>query len=145
MKCVWCGKDFDCLIVRRKKYCSTECAKKAQHQKIKNCIKIKHAKIGDILQCRGCGKKFIYTGKQRTYCSGECEYIAKSTDKRKGHTQSKQICWTCKNACGGCSWSSELKPVKGWKAKPTNIKCEDGRTARSYKITFCPEYIPDDD
>ena len=83
MKCALCGKEFDPLIVGRKKYCSDDCAKEAQYFQTKaNKIKYK-----------------------------ECEFVARSTDRRKGHTQSKQICWTCQNACGGCSWSSELKPV----------------------------------
>lgn len=117
MKCALCGKEFDPLIVGRKKYCSDDCAKEAQYFQTKaNKIKYK-----------------------------ECEFVARSTDRRKGHTQSKQICWTCQNACGGCSWSSELKPVKGWKAKKTKIKCEEGRYSDSYKIIYCPEYIPDDD
>ena len=33
--------------------------------------------------------------------------------------EKEQICWTCKNACGGCSWSRNLTPVEGWKAEKT--------------------------
>ena len=38
------------------------------------------------------------------------------------------LCWDCKNAGGGCSWSKEFKPVKDWEAKKagdsfTVIKC----------------------
>jgi hypothetical protein len=141
MNCAWCGKEFEKELNR--KYCTQECAKKAQYAKIKQWISVQKAlKYGDILQCKHCGNDFPYSMKNKKYCSYECE----SADKRyTGHTQSKQICWTCQNACGGCSWSSELKPVKGWKAKPTRIKCEFGRYRKSYKIIFCPEYIPDDD
>lgn len=145
MKCAWCGKTFDPSIAGRRKYCSEDCAKEAHLENIKaKYKKVSHVKIGDILKCRSCGKNFVYIGGRRMYCSGECEFVARSTD-RKGDTKSKQPCWTCKKACGGCSWSSEFKPVKGWKAKKTKIKCEEGRYSDSYKIIYCPEYIPDDD
>lgn len=25
--------------------------------------------------------------------------------------QKEQLCWSCKNACGGCEWSAYLEPV----------------------------------
>lgn len=49
-------------------------------------------------------------------------------------------CWTCKNACGGCCWSREFKPVPGWKAEKTFIPSNVGHE-ESYKIIECPEYI----
>lgn len=51
-------------------------------------------------------------------------------------------CWTCQNCYGGCSWSREFEPVKGWKAIETNIPA-NGEMAASYKVIECPEYIPD--
>lgn len=58
------------------------------------------------------------------------------------------ICWTCKNACGGCSWSQfkVQKPVKGWKAKRTRINTgtpERPRMIKSYLVISCPEYEKD--
>ena len=53
----------------------------------------------------------------------------------------EQPCWTCQNACGGCSWSNFLEPVKGWTAERTTKNTVSGR---GYKITYCPEYIPDE-
>ena len=50
-------------------------------------------------------------------------------------------CWTCGNACGGCSWSRDSMPVPGWDAD-ANILA-DG-TMRGYVIHHCPERIPDD-
>ena len=48
-------------------------------------------------------------------------------------------CWTCRNACGGCSWSREFKPVDGWNAdKTTYLDC--GEIVNSYFIKSCPEY-----
>ena len=54
--------------------------------------------------------------------------------------EKQQPCWTCKNACGGCSWSREFKPVEGWEAVPRSIK-SNGIHAETYKIINCPEYV----
>ena len=32
------------------------------------------------------------------------------------------ICFDCKKACGGCSWSKNFTPVKGWLANKTKIR-----------------------
>lgn len=53
-----------------------------------------------------------------------------------------QPCWTCKKACGGCSWSQNFKPIAGWTAEKTFIE-SNGDFAESYKIISCPEYIND--
>ena len=50
-----------------------------------------------------------------------------------------QPCWTCKNACGGCVWSHEGKPIDGWEAIPTHIS-DNGEFADSYAIIKCPLY-----
>ena len=51
------------------------------------------------------------------------------------------LCWSCANACGGCSWSAELTPVPGWVAEETYIWAG---SVDSYHVTECPEYKPDD-
>ena len=48
-------------------------------------------------------------------------------------------CWTCKNSCGGCSWSREFIPVDGWNAEKT-FHLSNGEFAESYYIKSCPEY-----
>lgn len=52
------------------------------------------------------------------------------------------ICWDCKNATGGCSWSKDFTPVDGWKAKPTKIKAVTRNTKmhNSYIVLSCPQY-----
>lgn len=50
-----------------------------------------------------------------------------------------QPCWTCKKACGGCSWSRSFTPVKGWKAEPSFIP-SNGEFSETYKIIECPLY-----
>lgn len=50
-----------------------------------------------------------------------------------------QLCWTCKNACGGCSWSKNFQPVEGWKAEKTLV-VGAGPEYESYSISECPKY-----
>lgn len=52
----------------------------------------------------------------------------------------EQLCWSCKNATGGCSWSKSFIPVDGWEATPTLL---DDRV-ESFKINACPEYREED-
>ena len=54
-------------------------------------------------------------------------------------TKTMQLCWDCKNACCGCSWSLAGEPIPGWTAKPTINK--DGM--KSYLVTDCPEFVRD--
>jgi len=49
------------------------------------------------------------------------------------------LCWDCRNAIGGCSWSTLFKPVEGWKAEPTKNK--EGAT--SFNVIKCPEFKRD--
>lgn len=56
-----------------------------------------------------------------------------------------QLCWECKNACGGCEWSARLEPVPGWTAEevPRWIyrgNKEDKELGHTYKITECPKF-----
>lgn len=50
----------------------------------------------------------------------------------------EQLCWSCANCYGGCSWSREFKPVEGWTAK-RSIKAD----VDTYSIIKCPEYCYD--
>ena len=54
------------------------------------------------------------------------------------------LCWTCVNACGGCSWSNhwEHSPVPGWKATRTRIRNTNTDDDGSYLVEECPEYVP---
>lgn len=70
---------------------------------------------------------------------------------RKENITGKQptLCWTCKNAYGGCSWTEveekkhgrpiRYEPVKGWVAIQTKNECFE-----SFCVLSCPEYEPDD-
>ena len=60
----------------------------------------------------------------------------------------EQLCWECKNACGGCDWSRKLLPVKGGEAEETTVGMtvyEEGRKiykqVKSFKIKSCPKFI----
>lgn len=90
--------------------------------------------------CIVCGEIFTTTIKNKKCCSKRCE-----ADERES---GGQLCWSCQNASGNCSWSSKLIPVDGWIASPRTIRnydsiariCEETHT---YKIKFCPQYIKD--
>ena len=90
--------------------------------------------------CAMCGK--IFEGRQQKYCSFQCSWKAKQEkSQRKTKSQRKAtLCWDCKNACGGCSWSRSFVPVKGWDAKETSLKSAEG-DIKSYFVTMCPEFI----
>lgn len=47
----------------------------------------------------------------------------------------EQLCWSCGNACGKCSWSSAFIPVDGWVAEKV--------PGDTYSITACSEYVYD--
>lgn len=60
---------------------------------------------------------------------------------------SKQLCWSCAKACGGCSWSEygRNEPVPGWTARPTVLPPgpDGGERILSYQITACPQFVLD--
>ena len=59
------------------------------------------------------------------------------------HGKQDQLCNICGNACGGCSWSREFIPVKGWKAEKTKIMTQHSEEIESYYVIDCPLYKPD--
>lgn len=54
---------------------------------------------------------------------------------------SNQLCWSCKKACGHCSWSKygEQNPINGWNANPVIVNGD----LVSYDIKSCPEFEAD--
>lgn len=50
-----------------------------------------------------------------------------------------QLCWMCAKACGGCAWSDNLTPVKGWDAKMVPYK-KQGVQEVTWQIYDCPEF-----
>ena len=55
------------------------------------------------------------------------------------------LCWWCDNCYGGCSWSQDFTPVKGWEAEPTKITSEDSkREISSFMVINCPKFKRDD-
>lgn len=87
-----------------------------------------------VKNCAYCGKKFYSRGGD--YCSKQC----RSAKRKEREDENGQLCWNCKNACGGCSWSKCFKPVEGWGATPTTIDDNEGNI-RSYRVHSCPEFI----
>lgn len=90
--------------------------------------------------CVVCGKLFTTNVKNKRCCSLSCEADERDTGG--------QLCWSCQNATGNCSWSSGLIPVDGWIALPRTIRNYDDITRtyeeiHTYRIRFCPQYIKD--
>lgn len=54
--------------------------------------------------------------------------------------QSKQPCWDCANACGGCEWSDHLEPVPGWDAIPTTRTVSGKFVEKSFSVRACPKF-----
>ena len=50
------------------------------------------------------------------------------------------LCWTCSKCTGGCSWSEDFIPVKGWKATARYVDEMDDAPPWSYRVEECPEY-----
>lgn len=92
-------------------------------------------------KCDFCGKEFGFR-KWRRYCCERCREQAKL--KREYESGKSQLCWKCQRACGGCPWSRELKPVKGWKAKLTTIRSNGIKEYNSYRIIECPLFVEDE-
>lgn len=79
----------------------------------------------------------------KVHTDGSVEYfdIIEGPKNRKESISERgqdQLCWRCKNACGGCRWSREFKPIPGWTAVPT---FKD--RSNTYNILKCPEFKPE--
>ena len=59
------------------------------------------------------------------------------------------LCWDCKRACCGCSWSQSFTPIRGWVATPTKLKLHNERGVKTPKFTTtyvvheCPQFERD--
>lgn len=82
-----------------------------------------------------CGKKFLSRG--GNYCSKQC----RSAMRKKREDESGQLCWNCKKACGGCSWSSSFTPIPGWEATPHITDEDNERPIHTYHVKSCPEFV----
>lgn len=53
------------------------------------------------------------------------------------------LCWDCSKATGGCRWSDDLRPVKGWTIIPTRREIYGGATYKSCIVLDCPGFVRD--
>lgn len=55
---------------------------------------------------------------------------------------SQTICWECRNAVNGCSWSRTFTPVKGWVAEREDREYDPvwrpGQITTTYTVRCCP-------
>lgn len=94
-------------------------------------------------RCPTCKRKFISLYHQQKFCSNECRIIFNNQKRKAELSRTDTLCWDCQNACGGCSWSEDFIPVKGWKAKPTKLKGYGDTHTDSFHVIKCPKYIKD--
>ena len=90
-----------------------------------------------IKTCKFCKNEFIAAKNSQKYCSSLCRCTDYNNKKKTSYING-QLCWNCKNACGNCSWSESLTPVKGWTAKKVKRKDTPGYT---YSIKKCPLFV----
>jgi predicted nucleic acid-binding Zn ribbon protein len=139
--CEVCGKPFESNYPKAL-YCSTECRTKGESWKNQERYRKRNGKpLTDDYKkpkiCSVCGK-VITKGNRTKYCSKTCANKAKfqnAPSKKVLRKKNETLCWTCQNACGGCSWSRSFEPVEGWEAKPS---------ADSFFVINCPQFIPDE-
>lgn len=68
--------------------------------------------------------------------------------RKTGACRGDSLCWDCKNAYGGCSWTRMTagevlyEPVEGWDAF-CEYYPEGDEPHLSYQVYACPEFIPD--
>lgn len=113
--------------------------------------------VDKTIKCEHCGKEFIKIWPSQRYCTPKCrdrhyyslerEYRQRQIEKKRKYTEhsNSTLCWKCKNATGGCSWSQDFTPVEGWDAKRTRIRLEKGtKHTESFIVKKCPEFLPDE-
>jgi predicted nucleic acid-binding Zn ribbon protein len=142
--CEVCKKEF---VTSRgnQKFCSKKC-KQISHSEYSRRYYLQTKGPAFKRICRCCGKQFTPCDRYRVYCSEICQLKGKYSiqyDWRNEHKKLKPkytdaLCWHCTKACGGCSWSRNLIPIEGWKAK--EIKNASYSVIKSYKVIECPEF-----
>ena len=142
--CDICGKEFVTSRTNQK-FCSMKC-KQIWHNKYnRSYYRQTQGPVSERI-CKCCGKKFTPSDRYRRYCSNACKLKGNYKLKEDWRNENKKLkpkytdalCWHCKNACGGCSWSRNLIPIKGWKAK--EIKNASYSVIKSYKVIECPDF-----
>lgn len=104
----------------------------------------------------GCAQSQIIKAADR---NGTCHgYRVKYGKKRlRGNKETRtNICFDCKKACGGCSWSeydtekkrTRFEPVPGWTAEKVALRTgtdpNGARIIETYAISACPLFEPDE-
>jgi len=60
---------------------------------------------------------------------------------REKNSPTFQLCWNCKKATGGCSWSDSFLPVDGWNAEQS---FDSRGNEYSYAVKECPDFVEGD-
>ena len=67
--------------------------------------------------------------------------MPKKRKNRESAYAPASICWDCKNALLGCSWSRDFVPVEGWKALKSELITGRNRSTETYRVISCPEFV----
>lgn len=69
---------------------------------------------------------------------------------RPTYNHQRQLCETCRNYAGGCSWTEvghdgrvRFEPVPGWDAVKVPYSGSQSSEDFTYQISGCPLYVPD--
>ena len=94
-------------------------------------------------------------GRYAIYCEA-CKRKARQKNQKKSKEEfcaKDTLCWHCKHAVPipdgenyiyGCEWSLDRKPVKGWEAVKSEVKCHSvngGKILTSYRVIKCPKFL----
>lgn len=62
---------------------------------------------------------------------------------QEGRKRYNSLCWLCRNAYSGCSWSRYSLPVPGWTAVRNDLSYYNGKlhtVSKSYAVLDCPQF-----
>lgn len=96
-------------------------------------------------RCRcDCGRETVVYGTSlRRGITRSCGSKGCRAYRRKDDRYRPTLCWACKKAVCGCSWSRSFTPVEGWDAVPTTVYVQNKPPAPSYRVLACPLFERD--
>lgn len=112
--------------------------------------------LKEAAQFLDCGQSQISMAVKR---GGTCHgyTVRYGRERTRGNKKTKtNICFDCKKACGGCSWSEinpdtkkpRFEPVPGWTAEKVILQVGNSKSGHvmieTYAITDCPLFEPEE-
>lgn len=120
----------------------------------------RHGNARWVCRCEVCGREVVVRGYDlRNGGTRSCglkrcrerkpELVAVTAPKTEPVPREATLCWDCKNAVCGCSWSERFEPVEGWEAVATQVYNGGGKGRKelfikSFLVLACPLFVRDD-